>query len=52
MELITHPVLHEFAARCPNLTVMLLDFSSAMQLHDFNDMQVIISNADIISRGI
>ncbi|KAF2368644.1 F-box domain [Trinorchestia longiramus] len=39
MELITHPVLHELAARCPNLTRMLLDFSTAMQLHDFNDMQ-------------
>jgi len=39
MELITHPVLHELAARCPSLTVMLLDFSTAMQLHDFSDMQ-------------
>ena len=40
MELITHPVLHELASKCPNLTIMLLDFSTAMQLHDFNDMQV------------
>jgi len=39
MDLITHPVLHELAARCPCLTGMLLDFSTAMQLHDFNDMQ-------------
>ncbi|XP_045608130.1 F-box/LRR-repeat protein 2 isoform X2 [Procambarus clarkii] len=39
MDLITHPVLHELTARCPNLTNLLLDFSSAMQLHDFNDMQ-------------
>lgn len=31
--------MHELAARCPSLTVMLLDFSTAMQLHDFNDMQ-------------
>ncbi|KAB7493985.1 F-box/LRR-repeat protein 20 [Armadillidium nasatum] len=39
MELITHPVLHELANKCPNLTHILLDFSTAMQLHDFNDMQ-------------
>ncbi|ODN01459.1 F-box/LRR-repeat protein 7 [Orchesella cincta] len=39
MELITHTVLHELAAKCPNLTHILLDFSTAMQLHDFNDMQ-------------
>jgi len=39
MELITHTVLHELAGKCPNLTHILLDFSTAMQLHDFNDMQ-------------
>nr|CAG4638366.1 EOG090X03ZI [Cyclestheria hislopi] len=39
IELITHTVLHELAAKCPNLTHMLLDFSTAMQLHDFNDLQ-------------
>lgn len=38
MELITHTVLHELSNRCPNLTSMLLDFSTAMQLHDFNDL--------------
>ncbi|RWS30711.1 F-box/LRR-repeat protein 20-like protein [Leptotrombidium deliense] len=38
MELITHTVLHELANKCPNLTHMLLDFSTAMQLHDFNDL--------------
>ena len=38
MELITHTVLHELANRCPSLTSMLLDFSTAMQLHDFNDL--------------
>jgi hypothetical protein len=41
IELITHTVLQELAAKCPNLTHMLLDFSTAMQLHDFNDMQVL-----------
>lgn len=40
MDVITHPVLHELAAKCPNLTSIILDFSTAMQLHDFNDMQV------------
>jgi hypothetical protein len=32
-------VLHELAAKCPNLTHMLLDFSTAMQLHDFSELQ-------------
>ncbi|KAK2706226.1 F-box/LRR-repeat protein 2-like [Artemia franciscana] len=39
IELITHTVLHELASKCPNLTHMLLDFSTAMQLHDFNELQ-------------
>lgn len=39
IELITHTVLHELSAKCPNLTNMLLDFSTAMQLHDFSEMQ-------------
>ncbi|XP_037028905.1 F-box/LRR-repeat protein fbxl-1 isoform X1 [Bradysia coprophila] len=39
IELITHTVLHELSAKCPNLTYMLLDFSTAMQLHDFSEMQ-------------
>lgn len=38
IELITHTVLHELANKCPNLSHMLLDFSTAMQLHDFNDL--------------
>ncbi|KAG9508962.1 hypothetical protein GZH46_02530 [Fragariocoptes setiger] len=36
IELITHNVLHELAAKCTNLSALLLDFSTAMQLHDFN----------------
>ncbi len=40
IELITHTVLHELANKCPNLTSMLMDFSTAMQLHDFNELQV------------
>uniref|UniRef100_T1IV44 F-box domain-containing protein n=1 Tax=Strigamia maritima TaxID=126957 RepID=T1IV44_STRMM len=39
IELITHTVLHELGNKCPNLTHMLLDFSTAMQLHDFNELQ-------------
>ncbi|VVC95161.1 unnamed protein product [Leptidea sinapis] len=39
IELITHTVLHELSGKCPNLTHMLLDFSTAMQLHDFSEMQ-------------
>lgn len=39
IELITHHVLHELAAKCPNLTHMLLDFQQAMQLHDFSELQ-------------
>lgn len=39
IEMITHTVLHELSAKCPNLTHMLLDFSTAMQLHDFSEMQ-------------
>ncbi|CAG0891352.1 unnamed protein product [Darwinula stevensoni] len=39
IELITHTVLHELANKCPNLTDMLLDFSTAMQMHDFNELQ-------------
>ncbi|EFX89789.1 hypothetical protein DAPPUDRAFT_94666 [Daphnia pulex] len=39
IELITHTVLYELGSKCPNLTHMLLDFSTAMQLHDFNELQ-------------
>ena len=38
MELITADVLHELANKCPNLKYLTLDFSTAMQLHDFNDL--------------
>ena len=32
IELITHTVLHELASKCPNLTHMLLDFSTGKRL--------------------
>jgi hypothetical protein len=38
IELITVEVLRELANRCPNLEYLTLDFSSAMQLHDFSDL--------------
>lgn len=38
VELITVEVLRELAIHCPNLEYLTLDFSSAMQLHDFSDL--------------
>ena len=38
IELITANVLHELANRCPNLKYLTMDFSAAMQLQDFNDL--------------
>ena len=43
-ELTTAPTLHELANKCPNLKNMTLDFSNAMQLHDFNDMNAFPCN--------
>ncbi|CAH1784636.1 unnamed protein product [Owenia fusiformis] len=37
-DLITPSVLHDLAAKCPSIKYMTLDFSKAMQLHDFNDL--------------
>ncbi|KAI1716948.1 f-box-like domain-containing protein [Ditylenchus destructor] len=38
-DLITPNVLHEMANRCQRLQYLTLDFSTAMQLHDFTDLQ-------------
>ncbi|XP_041371086.1 F-box/LRR-repeat protein fbxl-1-like isoform X2 [Gigantopelta aegis] len=43
-EIITAPVLHELANKCPALRCMTLDFSNAMQLHDFNDLNAFPCN--------
>ena len=51
IELITHTVLHELANKCPNLTDMLLDFSTAMQMHDFNELQVRCLVLSVIRHG-
>jgi len=37
-DLVTTPILHELSNKCPALRYMTLDFSNAMQLHDFNDL--------------
>ncbi|RTG90100.1 uncharacterized protein DC041_0010356 [Schistosoma bovis] len=37
-DLVTIPVLEELGNRCPNLRYLTLDFSNAMQLHDFNEL--------------
>ena len=37
-ELVTPPILHELSNKCPSLKYMTIDFSNAMQLHDFNDL--------------
>ncbi|XP_064629938.1 F-box/LRR-repeat protein fbxl-1-like isoform X3 [Lineus longissimus] len=43
-ELVTPPVVHELANKCPNLKYITLDFSNAMQLHDFNDLNAFPCN--------
>lgn len=48
MELITAEVLHELANRCPNLKYLTLDFSTAMQLHDFNDLNMFPCNLKML----
>lgn len=44
IELITAPVLHELANKCNYLQHLTLDFASAMQLQDFNDLSVFPCN--------
>ena len=43
-DLVTAPVLHELANKCVGLRYMTLDFSNAMQLHDFNDLNAFPSS--------
>ncbi|GMT36962.1 hypothetical protein PFISCL1PPCAC_28259 [Pristionchus fissidentatus] len=38
-DLITPNVLYEMSNKCPKLQHLTLDFSTAMQLHDFTDLQ-------------
>ncbi|CAF3846071.1 unnamed protein product [Adineta steineri] len=48
MELITADVLHELANKCANLKYLTLDFSTAMQLHDFNDLNAFPCNLKML----
>jgi hypothetical protein len=48
MELITADILHELANKCPNLKFLTLDFSTAMQLHDFNDLNTFPCNLKML----
>lgn len=48
MELITAEILHELANKCANLKYLTLDFSTAMQLHDFNDLNVFPCNLKML----
>ncbi|CAF1610394.1 unnamed protein product, partial [Didymodactylos carnosus] len=48
MDLITVDILHELANKCPNLKHLTLDFSAAMQLHDFHDLNMFPCNLKII----
>ena len=43
-ELVTVPILSELANRCPTLRYFTLDFSNAMQLHDYNDLNAFPCN--------
>ena len=49
IELITASVLHELANKCSSLRHMTLDFSAAMQLQDFNDLNSFPCNLKSLS---
>ena len=48
MELITADILYELANKCPNLKYLTLDFSNAMQLHDFYDLNIFPCNLKML----
>ncbi|CAF1246951.1 unnamed protein product, partial [Didymodactylos carnosus] len=48
IELITIDILHELANKCPNLNRLTLDFSTAMQLHDFNELNIFPCNLKML----
>ena len=49
IELITANILHELANRCTNLKYLTLDFSAAMQLQDFNDLNAFPCNLKLMT---
>jgi hypothetical protein len=49
IELITANLLHELANKCNNLKHLTLDFSAAMQLQDFNDLNNFPCNLKVMT---
>lgn len=49
VEHITVEMLHQLANKCNYLTNLVLDFSTAMQLHDFNDLNVFPCNLKMLT---
>ena len=49
IELITAQLLHELANKCTNLKHLTLDFSAAMQLQDFNDLNAFPCNLKMMT---
>ena len=49
IDLITANLLHELANKCPNLKYLTLDFSAAMQLQDFNDLNAFPCNLKMLT---
>jgi hypothetical protein len=49
IELITANLLHELANKCTNLKYLTLDFSAAMQLQDFNDLNAFPCNLKMMT---
>ncbi len=49
IDLITVPILHDLANKCNSLRYLTLDFSTAMQLQDFNDLNVFPCNLKMLT---
>lgn len=49
IELITAPILHDLANKCNYLTHLTLDFSAAMQLQDFGDLNAFPCNLKMLT---
>ena len=49
IELITAPILHDLSNKCNYLTHLTLDFSAAMQLQDFNDLNAFPCNLKMLT---
>ncbi len=49
IEMITAPILHDLANKCNSLRNLTLDFSTAMQLQDFNDLNAFPCNLKMLT---